>query len=67
MGTARIGLRIFLLWIPIVSPWYIRKRLVLSQPQFANTSGILVATLQNGEQHPVMMTATIALILILAA
>ena len=45
----------------IISPWYIRKRLGMSQQQFADTLGIPVATLQNWEQNRVMMEpATIA-------
>lgn len=51
----------------IISPWYIRKRLGMSQQQFADTLGIPVATLQNWEQNRVMMEpATIALMRILA-
>ena len=51
----------------IISPWYIRKRLGMSQRQFADTLGIPVATLQNWEQNRVMMEpATIALMRILA-
>jgi putative transcriptional regulator len=51
----------------IISPWYIRKRLGLSQREFANTLGIPVATLRNWEQNRVAMEpATIALMRILA-
>ena len=51
----------------IISPWYIRKRLGMSQQQFANTLGIPVATLRNWEQNRVVMEpATIALMRILA-
>jgi putative transcriptional regulator len=51
----------------IISPWYIRKRLGMSQQQFANTPGIPIATLRNWEQNRVMMEpATIALMRILA-
>jgi putative transcriptional regulator len=51
----------------IISPWYIRKRLGLSQQQFADTLGIPVATLRNWEQNRVVMEpATIALMRILA-
>ena len=51
----------------IISPWHIRKRLGLSQQQFADTLGIPVATLRNWEQNRVMMEpATIALMRILA-
>ena len=51
----------------ILSPWYIRKRLGMSQQQFADTLGIPVATLQNWEQNRVMMEpATIALMRVLA-
>jgi putative transcriptional regulator len=51
----------------IISPWYIRKRLGLSQQAFADTLGIPVATLRNWEQNRVMMEpATIALMRILA-
>jgi putative transcriptional regulator len=51
----------------IISPWYIRKRLGMSQQQFADTLGIPVATLRNWEQNRVMMEpATIALMRILA-
>jgi putative transcriptional regulator len=51
----------------IISPWYIRKRLGMSQRQFAATLGIPIATLRNWEQNRVMMEpATIALMRILA-
>jgi putative transcriptional regulator len=51
----------------VISPWYIRKRLGLSQQEFADTLGIPVATLRNWEQNRVMMEpATIALMRILA-
>lgn len=51
----------------IISPWYIRRRLRMSQQQFADTLGIPVATLQNWEQNRVMMEpATMALMRILA-
>src|SRR5215472_18763849 len=51
----------------IISPWYIRKRLGLSQRQFADLLAIPVATLQNWEQNRVMMEpATRALMRILA-
>ncbi len=51
----------------IISPWYIRKRLGMSQQQFAATLGIPIATLRNWEQNRVMMEpATIALMRILA-
>lgn len=51
----------------IISPWYIRKRLDMSQQQFAATLGIPIATLRNWEQNRVMMEpATIALMRILA-
>ena len=51
----------------IISPWYIRKRLGMSQQEFADTLGIPVATLRNWEQNRVMMEpATIALMRILA-
>ena len=51
----------------IISPWYIRKRLGMSQREFANTLGIPVATLRNWEQNRVAMEpATIALMRILA-
>jgi putative transcriptional regulator len=51
----------------IVSPWYIRKRLGMSQQQFAKTLGIPVATLRNWEQNRVVMEpAVIALMRILA-
>lgn len=51
----------------IISPWYIRKRLGMSQQQFADTLGIPVATLRNWEQNRVIMEpATIALMRILA-
>ena len=39
----------------IISPWYIRKRLGLSQRQFAILLAIPVATLQNWEQNRVIM------------
>jgi putative transcriptional regulator len=51
----------------IISPWYIRKRLGMSQREFANTLGLPVATLRNWEQNRVAMEpATIALMRILA-
>jgi putative transcriptional regulator len=51
----------------IISPWYIRKRLGMSQREFANTLGVPVATLRNWEQNRVAMEpATIALMCILA-
>ena len=51
----------------VISPWYIRKRLGMSQRGFANTLGIPVATLRNWEQNRVAMEpATMALMRILA-
>lgn len=51
----------------IISPWYIRTRLALTQQRFADTLGLPVATLQNREQNRVMMEpATVALMRILA-
>ena len=51
----------------IISPWYIRKRLGMSQQQFAATLGIPLATLRNWEQNRVLMEpATLALMRILA-
>jgi putative transcriptional regulator len=51
----------------IISPWCIRKRLGMSQKEFADTPGIPVATLRNWEQNRVAMEpATIALMRILA-
>lgn len=51
----------------VISPWYIRKRLKMSQREFADTLGIPVATLRNWEQNRVAMEpATIALMRILA-
>ena len=51
----------------VISPWYIRKRLNMSQRQFAETLGVPVATLRNWEQNRVAMEpATIALMRILA-
>ncbi len=51
----------------VISPWYIRKRLGMSQREFANTLGIPVATLRNWEQNWVAMEpATMALMRILA-
>jgi putative transcriptional regulator len=51
----------------IISPWYIRKKLGMSQREFANTLGVPVATLRNWEQNRVTMEpATIALMRILA-
>ena len=51
----------------VISPWYIRKRLGMSQRDFANTLGIPVATLRNWEQNWVAMEpATMALMRILA-
>jgi DNA-binding transcriptional regulator YiaG len=34
----------------VISPWYIRKRLKMSQREFADTLGIPVATLRNWER-----------------
>jgi putative transcriptional regulator len=51
----------------IISPWYIRKKLSMSQRQFAEILGVPVATLRNWEQNRVAMEpATIALMRILA-
>jgi putative transcriptional regulator len=51
----------------IISPWYIRKKLGMSQREFANTLGVPVATLRNWEQNRVAMEpATVALMRILA-
>jgi putative transcriptional regulator len=51
----------------IISPADIRRRLGMSQPEFADTLGIPVATLRNWEQNRVLMDpATIALMRILA-
>ncbi len=51
----------------IISPWHIRKRLGMSQQQFADTLHIPVATLRNWEQNRVAMEpATVALMRILA-
>src|SRR5215469_6639056 len=51
----------------IISPRYIRKRLGMSQREFANTLGVPVATLRNWEQNRVAMEpAAIALMRILA-
>jgi putative transcriptional regulator len=51
----------------IISPRFIRKRLGMSQREFANTLGVPVATLRNWEQNRVAMEpATIALMRILA-
>jgi putative transcriptional regulator len=51
----------------VISPWHIRKRLGMSQRDFANTLGIPVATVRNWEQNRVAMEpATIALMRILA-
>ncbi len=51
----------------VISPAEIRKRLGMSQPEFAGTLGIPVATLRNWEQSRVIMDpATIALMRILA-
>jgi putative transcriptional regulator len=51
----------------IISPWYIRKRLKMSQREFADTLGIPIATLRNWEQNRVAMeAATIALMRIIA-
>ena len=51
----------------VISPWSIRKRLRMSQQEFADTLGIPVATLRNWEQNRVAMEpATIALMRILA-
>jgi putative transcriptional regulator len=51
----------------ILSPWYIRKRLGMSQRQFAETLGIPVTTLRDWEHNRVAMEpATVALMRILA-
>jgi putative transcriptional regulator len=51
----------------IISPAVIRKKLGMSQPEFANTLGIPVATLRNWEQNRVMMDpAVISLMRIMA-
>jgi putative transcriptional regulator len=51
----------------VISPAGIRKSLGMSQPEFAETLGIPVATLRNWEQNrTVMDPATIALMRILA-
>jgi len=51
----------------IISPRFIRRRIGLSQTEFARTLRIPVATLRNWEQHRVAMDpATIALMTILA-
>jgi putative transcriptional regulator len=51
----------------IISPRFIRKRLGMSQREFANTLCVPVATLRNWEQNRVAMEpATIALMRILA-
>jgi putative transcriptional regulator len=51
----------------IISPWYIRKRLGISQREFGDTLGVPGATLRNWEQNRVAMEpATIALTRILA-
>jgi hypothetical protein len=41
----------------IISPWYIRKRLGMSQQQFPDTLGIPIAILRNWEQKRAMMGA----------
>lgn len=52
----------------IISPWYIRQRLGMSQREFAATLGVPVATLRNWEQNRVAMEpATVALMRILAS
>lgn len=51
----------------IISPPYIRRRLGMSQREFAGTLGVPIATLRNWEQNRVAMEpATIALMRILA-
>jgi putative transcriptional regulator len=51
----------------IISPSYIRKKLGMSQREFADTLGVPVATLRNWEQNRVAMgPATVALMRILA-
>jgi putative transcriptional regulator len=51
----------------IISPWYIRKKLNMSQRQFANTLRVPVATLRNWEHNRVAMEpARTALMRILA-
>ena len=50
-----------------ISPWYIRRRLGMSQSQFAKALRIPVATLRNWEQHRVGMDpSTVALMTIVA-
>ncbi len=50
-----------------ISPADIRRRMGMSQPEFADTLGIPVPTLRNWEQNRVIMDpATIALMRILA-
>jgi putative transcriptional regulator len=51
----------------IISPRYIRKRLGMSQQQFADTLGIPITTLRNWKPNRVMMEpAAVALMRILA-
>src|SRR5260370_26537703 len=51
----------------IISPWYIRKRLGISQRECTNTLGVSIATLRTWEQNPIAMDPpTIAYIRILA-
>ena len=51
----------------IISPWHIRKKLGMSQREFANTLGVPVSIWRNWEQNRVAMEpATIALMRILA-
>jgi putative transcriptional regulator len=51
----------------VISPWFIRKRLKMSQKEFAAVLGIPIGTLRNWEQNRVAMEpATIALMRILA-
>ncbi len=51
----------------IISPWYIRKRLAMTQTEFAKALRIPVATLRNWEQNRVAMDpSTVALMTIIA-
>ena len=51
----------------IISPWYIRRRLKMSQTEFADALRIPVATLRNWEQNRVGMDpSTVALMTIIA-
>jgi putative transcriptional regulator len=51
----------------VISPSVIRKRLGLSQPQFAQALGVPVGTLRNWEQHRTSMEPSAVALMILVA